>query len=69
MTAAPEAARAIVKDSGAAYVVFCPAMPELEIYAAESPHGLAASLLAGKAPDWLAPAPMEGSPLRIFAVR
>ncbi len=69
MLAEPEAARAIVKDSGAAYVVFCPAMPELEIYAAESPNGLAALLLAGKAPDWLAAAPIEGSPFRIFAVR
>ena len=33
MMAEPGAARQIVRDSGAAYIVFCPAMPELEIYA------------------------------------
>lgn len=69
MLAGPQAARAIVKDSGASYVVFCPAMPELEIYAAESPNGLAAMLLTGKAPDWLTPAPIAGAPFSIFAVR
>jgi hypothetical protein len=69
MMADPVAAREIVEASGADYLVFCPAMPELEIYAAESPHGLAADLLAGSAPDWLAPAPIAGSSFRIFKVR
>lgn len=66
MLAEPAAARKIVADSGAAYVVFCPAMPELEIYADASPAGLAASLLNGKAPDWLAPESLAGSPYRIY---
>jgi len=69
MMADPAAARQIVEASGASYLVFCPAMPELEIYAAESPHGLAADLLAGGAPEWLAPAPIAGSSFRIFKVR
>jgi hypothetical protein len=69
MMAAPDAARKIIVDSGASYVVFCPAMPELEIYAAASPDGLAASLLAGKSPDWLAAEPIAGSPYRIYKVR
>jgi hypothetical protein len=69
MMAAPDAARKIVVDSGASYVVFCPAMPELEIYAAASPEGLAATLLAGKSPDWLAPETIVGSPYRIYKVR
>jgi hypothetical protein len=69
MMAEPQAARRIVRDSGAAYVVFCPAMPELEIYAAASPDGLAAALLAGKPPDWLAPEPIAGSSYRVYKVR
>jgi hypothetical protein len=69
MMAAPDAARKIVVDSGASYVVFCPAMPELEIYAAASPNGLAASLLAGKSPEWLVPETIVGSPYRIYKVR
>jgi hypothetical protein len=44
-------------------------MPELEIYANASPDGLAAALLSGKAPDWLAPEPIAGSPYRIYKVR
>lgn len=69
MMAEPDAARKIVVDSGAAYVVFCPAMPELEIYAAASPDGLAAALLADKPPQWLSPEPIVGSPYRIYKVR
>jgi hypothetical protein len=69
MMAGPESAQKIVRDSGADYVVFCPAMPELEIYAAASPGGLAAQLLSGHPPDWLAPAPITGSPYRIYKVR
>ncbi|MGO8799343.1 MAG: hypothetical protein ACLQJL_09660 [Roseiarcus sp.] len=69
MMADPVAARRIVRDSGAAYVVFCPAMPELALYAAASPDSLATALLAGKAPDWLIPQPIAGSPYRIYKVR
>jgi hypothetical protein len=69
MTAAPAAARKIVLDSGAAYLVFCPQMPELEIYAAASPGGLAAALIKGDAPDWLAAQPIAGSPFRIYKVQ
>jgi hypothetical protein len=68
MMAEPGAARRIVHDSGAAYIVFCPAMPELEIYAAASADSLATALLAGKPPEWLAPEPIAGSPLRIYKV-
>ena len=69
MMAEPRAARRIVRDSGAGYLVFCPAMPELAIYAAASPDSLATALLSGQAPDWLAPEPIEGSPYRIYRVR
>jgi hypothetical protein len=69
MMAEPSAARKIVKDSGAGYLVFCPAMPELAIYAAASADSLAAALIRGEAPDWLAPEPIEGSPYRVYKVR
>ena len=69
MIAEPDAAPKIVADSGAFYLVFCPGMPELKIYAADSPKGLAAALLAGNTPAWLAPAPITGSPYRIFKLR
>jgi hypothetical protein len=69
MMAEPGAAEKIVADSGASYVVFCPAMPELAIYAAASPNGLAAALLAGKTPGWLVPEPIVGSPYRVYKVR
>jgi hypothetical protein len=69
MMATPDAAKQIVRNSGAAYVVFCPAMTELEIYAAASPDSLATALLAGKPPEWLIPEPAAGSPLRIYKAR
>ncbi|MGA2794969.1 MAG: hypothetical protein ABSE69_15855 [Roseiarcus sp.] len=69
MMAEPGAARKIVTDSGAGYLVFCPAMPELALYAAASANSLAAALLSGQTPDWLAPEPIEGSPYRIYKVR
>jgi hypothetical protein len=69
MMAAPDAARQLVRDSGAAYVVFCPAMTELEIYAAASADSLAAALLSGQPPAWLTPEPIAGSPFRIYKVR
>ena len=69
MMAEPDAAQKIVRDSGAGYVLFCPAMPELEIYAAAAPGGLAAQLLSGQPPDWLVPTPLAGSPYRIYSVR
>jgi hypothetical protein len=69
MMAEPGAARKIALDSGAGYLVFCPAMPELAIYAAASPNSLAAALIAGQAPDWLTPETIAGSPYRIFKIR
>ena len=69
MMAEPGAAREIARDSGAGYLVFCPAMPELAIYADASANSLAAALLAGRPPDWLTPEPIAGSPYRIFKIR
>ncbi|WDF72617.1 hypothetical protein [Novosphingobium sp. KACC 22771] len=58
--AAPDAARAIIRANHIAYVALCPDLGEPQIYAREAPHGLAAQLLAGRAPSWLAPVAADG---------
>jgi hypothetical protein len=68
MVAEPSKARDIARRSGAAYIIFCPAMPELKIYQAANPQGLAAALLADRPPDWLTATPIADSPYRIFKV-
>jgi hypothetical protein len=69
MLAPPDAARAIVEASGARYVLYCPPMAELSIYAAASPDGLAAALLRGQPPSWLEPTQVAGTPYKVFIVR
>jgi hypothetical protein len=70
MLAKPDEARKIIADSGAAYLVFCPALMESHLYAAGEREGLAAMLLDGRAPDWLAPVavPPEAH-LRVYRIR
>lgn len=46
-------AHAIAKARGADYIALCTDMTEARLYAHEAPEGLAASLIAGEAPDWL----------------
>lgn len=58
--AAPDAARAIIRANHIAYVALCPDLGEPQIYTREAPHGLAAQLLAGRAPSWLAPVAADG---------
>ncbi|WP_068094899.1 hypothetical protein [Novosphingobium rosa] len=66
-TTSDAAARAIVKREGVTYIALCPPMPEPHIYADVAPHGLAAHLMAGKAPAWLTPMPSP-PPLRLWRV-
>jgi hypothetical protein len=70
MLAPPDEARTIVEASGAAYFVFCPALPEFEGYAAGNRDGLAAKMMAGRAPHWLQPASAttEG-PVQVYEIR
>jgi len=65
--APPDQARAIIRANHIAYVALCPDLGEPQIYAREAPHGLAAQLLAGRAPSWLAPVAADG--LQIWRVR
>lgn len=69
MSAAPDAARALLAARGTAYVVTCPGMGDTTRLAARAPDGLAARILAGGVPDWLRPVPLAGTPYRVFAVR
>lgn len=55
-TAPPREAEAIVRKTGARYLVYCPDLPELAGYARHSPSSLAAMLLNGGTPAWLRPA-------------
>lgn len=70
--ASPHEARADVmavgNGHGADYVVLCPRMNEILLYAKDAPDGLAARLSRGQVPDWLEPVPTRGV-MRIYRVR
>lgn len=56
----PDRARAILRARGIAYLALCPDLGEPQIYARAAPGGLAAALLAGRAPPWLVPVSNRG---------
>ena len=63
-------ARKIAEESGAAYLVFCPARAEFGSYAEGNPDGLAATMLAGRVPDWLEPVPLTAEPpFKVYRIR
>jgi hypothetical protein len=64
----PAQARDLARTSGAAYLAFCADDFESQNYAID-PLSLAATLVAGDPPDWLAPLPSGAGPLRLFAIR
>ncbi|MDE2405793.1 MAG: hypothetical protein KGM17_14085 [Sphingomonadales bacterium] len=64
----PAGAAAIVRGNRAGYLVLC-ASPEVRLYAGRRPDGLAARLLAGRAPGWLVPVPGFGRGLLVWRVR
>jgi len=66
----PQAAEAIVRRHRAGYVMVCTDLSETLIYAHKAPHGLAASLLAGRPVGWLQPValPAEAGALRLWRV-
>ncbi len=51
--AAPDKSEAIVRGDGAAYLVFCTPVDEMQGFARASPLGLAARLMRGEPVDWL----------------
>ncbi len=66
-TAPPDAARAIIRDTGARYVVVCPS-PTPTPAASGVPDDLATALDAGRVPAWLKVVPLDGTPYRVYAV-
>lgn len=51
--AAPDQSEAIVRGEGAAYLVFCTPVDEMQGFARANPHGLAARLIRGEPVAWL----------------
>lgn len=54
-TSPADRAHALLRQHGAGYLALCTDIAEPRIYAQAAPHGLAADLLAGRTPKWLAP--------------
>ena len=59
-TAPLPAAHAIIATERIDVIVLCPGLAEPKLYASVAPQGLAARLLAGAPPPWLAPLPPMG---------
>jgi hypothetical protein len=51
----PASARPLIAATGARYVMLCRGKSEVARYEHRAPHGLAATLLSGKVPQWLTP--------------
>ncbi|MBI1339556.1 hypothetical protein GC169_05000 [bacterium] len=75
MRSTPEAARPVIEQTGADYVLVCPPLPEGRWFArhpvdpAMRPEDtLAGGLQAGKAPAWLTPVEGVAAPLRVYRI-
>lgn len=64
----PAKAREIIRARGVEYVAMCADLVDMKLYARWRPTSLAARLIAGEAPDWLAPVATEG-PWRVYRPR
>lgn len=66
----PPVARTILARHGVRYVFMAPAGNEVGVYRSMAPHGFAAQLSTGHAPDWLTPVAMpKDSGVLTFEVR
>lgn len=63
----PAAARAVVQDSGAAYVMTCGPRGPVGLSDAQRSASLWGRLQAGEVPDWLAPVDTDG-PFRVYRI-
>jgi hypothetical protein len=68
-TGTADQAHALVVKRRIDYVAFCPGLPEVMIYENEAPKGFLAQLDAGRAPVWLTPVALRGSPAKVWRVR
>jgi len=70
LIATPDAARAIVTQSRARYLVLCSGENEVKKYAKLYPASLTAVLLKDRPPVWLARVPMRpGETIRVWRIR
>ena len=67
-TGSPEDALAIVRHYRIRYVALCGAPSEGDFYRKRGPHGFYATLADGRAPGWLEPAPVAGTPWHVWRV-
>jgi len=66
--APPHAAQGILRADKVTYVVNCPGMGELNALAKRAPESLAARIVAGMPPAWLAPLPQHGL-FQVFVIK
>jgi hypothetical protein len=65
----PATAEKIVRARQADYIIYCPLLPETDIFLKGAPHGLLSDLHNNKVPDWLVQIPMpKGNPLKVYRV-
>jgi hypothetical protein len=65
----PALAESLARKAGARYVMICAEAPaDSAWYRSLGADSLAARLTADKAPSWLRPVPVAGTPIRVFAV-
>ena len=68
MMASQEDAARMAAGRDADYVMLCPVLKETALLTKRAPHGLAADLLAGRVPAWLAPVPLTATPITVYRV-
>ena len=66
--AEPRQAREIALRAGARFIVTCPGLRELAIYAEKAPQGMAARLTAGNVPGWLHREALAETPIIVYRV-
>ncbi len=68
LLAPPDAARALLADSGVRYLAYCPGDAETRLLTRAAPDDLLAGLSRGDLPDWLAPVGVGSPGPRVFRV-
>jgi hypothetical protein len=64
----PDKVRGLLEGSGAKYLIACPVSDELALLGERAPGGLADLLSKDKAPGWLVPVAVPGTPYRVYEI-
>jgi hypothetical protein len=62
----PGTAHRLMREKHFSYLLLDPAGDEAQLYAKAAPDGLMALLIAGRAPAWLEPVPLDSGPLKLW---